>query len=91
MWEQDPRELYANSVLAYDTIIKYVVDIFFTMSSNTNTQQSGGQEDYLDKGLDQAEKKFGGAAGQDSQKNRAVNEKVVSLRTWYESIRKQYI
>jgi len=46
------------------------------MSSNSNAAQ-GGKEDYLDKGLDQAEKKFGGAAGQDSGKNRAVNEKIV--------------
>ena len=47
-------------------------------TNNTNTNTSG-KEDYLDKGLDAAEKKFGGAAGADSQKNRGVNEKVVSL------------
>jgi hypothetical protein len=29
-------------------------------------------------GLDAAEKKFGGSMGQDAQKNRAVNEKIVS-------------
>jgi hypothetical protein len=45
-------------------------------STNTNT---AGKEDYLDKGLDAAEKKFGGAAGADSQKNRGVNEKIVSF------------
>lgn len=42
-----------------------------------NPQGAGQKEDYLDKGLDAAEKKFGGAAGQDTQKNRAVNEKIV--------------
>merc|ERR1711879_879164 len=40
--------------------------------TNTNNQN----EDYLDKGLDAAEKKFGGAWGQDTQKNRAMNEKI---------------
>jgi hypothetical protein len=38
---------------------------------------SAGQEDYLDKGLDAVEKKYGGSMGQDTQKNRAVNEKIV--------------
>ncbi|KAF1843642.1 uncharacterized protein K460DRAFT_261089, partial [Cucurbitaria berberidis CBS 394.84] len=33
-------------------------------------------EDYLDKGLDTAEKKFGGAQGQNTEKNRGVNEKI---------------
>ncbi|KAF1935278.1 hypothetical protein EJ02DRAFT_428579 [Clathrospora elynae] len=47
-------------------------------TSNTGNQQTGGaqKEDYLDKGLDAAEKKFGGAAGADSEKNRGVNEKI---------------
>ena len=49
-------------------------------TSTTGVQQNQVQrEDYLDKGLDAAEKKFGGAAGQDTQKNRGVNEKIVSL------------
>lgn len=39
------------------------------------------KEDYLDKGLDAAEKKFGGSMVQDTQKNRAVNEKIVSTTT----------
>jgi hypothetical protein len=51
-----------------------------TNNTSTNTNTSGN-EDYLDKGLDAAEKKFGGAAGADSQKNRGVNEKIVSLNT----------
>ncbi|KAG9202242.1 hypothetical protein G6514_004680 [Epicoccum nigrum] len=47
------------------------------MNSNTNTNAAAGQnEDYLDKGLDAAEKKWGGSMGQDTQKNRAVNEKI---------------
>ncbi|MCJ1485602.1 hypothetical protein MMC06_005777 [Schaereria dolodes] len=36
---------------------------------------AGGQEDYLDKGVDAAEKKFGGGKI-DPQKERGVNEKV---------------
>ncbi|KAF6219218.1 hypothetical protein HO133_005043 [Letharia lupina] len=36
---------------------------------------AGGQEDYLDKGLDAAEKKFG-QGKVDPQKERGVNEKV---------------
>jgi hypothetical protein len=49
-------------------------------TSTTGAQQNQAQrEDYLDKGLDAAEKKFGGAAGQDIQKNRGVNEKIVCL------------
>lgn len=50
------------------------------MNSNTNNAATGGQnEDYLDKGLDAVEKKFGGSMGQDTQKNRAMNEKIVRL------------
>ncbi|KAH6859246.1 hypothetical protein B0T12DRAFT_481598 [Alternaria alternata] len=46
-------------------------------TSTTGVQQNKAQrEDYLDKGLDAAEKKFGGAAGQDTEKNRGVNEKI---------------
>lgn len=49
-------------------------------TSTTGAQQGQGQrEDYLDKGLDAAEKKWGGAAGQDTEKNRGVNEKIVCL------------
>lgn len=67
---------------------------------NVSQQPAGHaqKEDYLDKGLDAAEKKFGGAAGQDTQKNRAVNEKIVrvsptchipySTSTWSASISK---
>ena len=66
------------------------------MSSNTNNAAAGQKEDYLDKGthvtskysiqllttvgLDTAEKKYGGSLGQDTQKNRGVNEKVVSVQ-----------
>jgi hypothetical protein len=62
-------------------------------NTNTNAA-AGQNEDYLDKGawctltlhvvcwqrlgLDAAEKKWGGSMGQDTQKNRAVNEKIVS-------------
>lgn len=47
-------------------------------TSTTGVQQNQAQrEDYLDKGLDAAEKKFGGAAGQDTEKNRGINEKIV--------------
>ena len=49
-------------------------------TSTTGAQQGQGQgEDYLDKGLDAAEKKWGGSAGQDTEKNRGVNEKIVRL------------
>ncbi|KAJ4315730.1 hypothetical protein N0V94_005813 [Neodidymelliopsis sp. IMI 364377] len=48
------------------------------MNANTNNAAAGqGKEDYLDKGLDAAEKKFGGSMGQDTTKNRGVNEKIV--------------
>jgi hypothetical protein len=50
---------------------------FIMDANNNNTNQTAGKEDYLDKGLDAAEKKYGGSMGQDSQKNRAVNEKIV--------------
>jgi hypothetical protein len=49
-------------------------------NSSSGQQNQGQREDYLDKGLDTAEKKFGGAAGQDSEKNRGVNEKIVRRR-----------
>jgi hypothetical protein len=51
------------------------------MDNNTGnaSQQptNSGKEDYLDKGLDSAEKKFGGSMGQNTEKNRGVNEKIV--------------
>ncbi|OAK95142.1 hypothetical protein IQ06DRAFT_352873 [Phaeosphaeriaceae sp. SRC1lsM3a] len=37
---------------------------------------SSGNKDYLDKGLEGAEKKFGGSMGQNTEKNRGVNEKI---------------
>jgi hypothetical protein len=46
---------------------------------DNTSQQQGGKEDYVDKGLDSVEKKFGGSMGQNSEKNRGVNEKIVSL------------
>ncbi|KAJ4291171.1 hypothetical protein N0V90_010369 [Kalmusia sp. IMI 367209] len=48
------------------------------MNANTNNNATGGaqKEDYLDKGLDSIEKKFGGSMGQDTQKNRGINEKI---------------
>ncbi|KAJ4348207.1 uncharacterized protein N0V89_009579 [Didymosphaeria variabile] len=46
------------------------------MNSNTNNNAAAGQKDYLDKGLDAAEKKFGGSWGQNTEKNRGVNEKI---------------
>jgi hypothetical protein len=52
------------------------------MSSSNTTQNTSGNEDYADKGLDAVEKKFGGSMGQDTQKNRGVNEKIVSLIKW---------
>lgn len=54
------------------------IHTFVTMNSNTNNNVNTGNEDYLDKGLDAVEKKFGGSMGQDTQKNRGVNEKIVS-------------
>ncbi|KAG9380379.1 hypothetical protein PtrSN002B_002706 [Pyrenophora tritici-repentis] len=49
-------------------------------TSMSGVQQGQGQrEDYLDKGLDAAEKKWGGSAGQNTEKNRGVNEKIVRL------------
>jgi hypothetical protein len=46
------------------------------MNSNTNNN-AGGNKDYLDKGLDAAEKKFGGSMGSNPDKNRGMNEKIV--------------
>lgn len=48
------------------------------MNSNTqNTNVNTGNEDYVDKGLDAVEKKFGGQYGLgDPAKNRSVNEKI---------------
>ena len=51
------------------------------MNDNATQQSATGnsaqKEDYLDKGLDSAEKKFGGAQGANTEKNRGVNEKIV--------------
>ena len=62
------------------------------MNSNTNNAASGAQnEDYLDKGLDAAEKKFGGSMGQDTQKNRAMNEKIVCLASQALNLRRIHL
>ncbi|KAF2197303.1 hypothetical protein GQ43DRAFT_475562 [Delitschia confertaspora ATCC 74209] len=47
-----------------------------SLTGNNQTSTSNQNEDYLDKGLDAAEKKYGGSMGQDTQKNRNVNEKI---------------
>jgi len=47
------------------------------MNSAPAGNPSGGDgRDYMDKGLDAAEKKFGGQRFADPQKNRAMNEKI---------------
>lgn len=43
-------------------------------SQNPSTS---GNKDYVDKGLEGAEKKFGGSMGQNTEKNKGVNEKIV--------------
>ncbi|EKG12204.1 hypothetical protein MPH_10687 [Macrophomina phaseolina MS6] len=55
--------------------------------SGHGNQAGGSQnEDYLDKGLDAAEKKYGGSWGQDTQKHRAMNEKITDgVRGKFES------
>ncbi|KAL0259909.1 hypothetical protein SLS55_005652 [Diplodia seriata] len=57
------------------------------LGSSSNNKASGNQnEDYLDKGLDAAEKKWGGSMGEDTQKHRAVNEKITDgIRDKFES------
>ncbi|KAJ5769531.1 hypothetical protein N7520_004090 [Penicillium odoratum] len=47
-------------------------------SSNTNANPSAGQEDYLDKGLDGVETKFGGGKV-DPAKMRSTNEKITDF------------
>lgn len=46
------------------------------MNSNTNNA-GAGNKDYLDKGLDAVEKKFGGSMGANPDKHRGINEKIV--------------
>jgi len=46
-------------------------------TGNQATSSNPQNEDYLDKGLDAVEKKFGGSWGQNTQKNRNINEKIV--------------
>lgn len=51
------------------------------MNNNPTTNAAGagaaGNKDYLDKGVEAAEKKFGGAQGEKLAGNRSVNEKIV--------------
>ncbi|KAB2576325.1 hypothetical protein BFW01_g9096 [Lasiodiplodia theobromae] len=55
--------------------------------SSSNKQTGNQQEDYLDKGLDAAEKKYGGSWGQDTEKHRAMNEKITdTAREKFESM-----
>jgi hypothetical protein len=56
-----------------------LIAIMNNIPGNASQQPTNsGNEDYLDKGLDSAEKKFGGSMGQNTEKNRGVNEKIVS-------------
>ncbi|RAL03151.1 uncharacterized protein BO80DRAFT_423129 [Aspergillus ibericus CBS 121593] len=53
-------------------------------SNDQGSGGSGGQEDYLDKGLDSIESKYGGGKI-DPQKMRSTNEKITdSARTRFE-------
>ncbi|KAJ4365544.1 hypothetical protein N0V83_008163 [Neocucurbitaria cava] len=54
---------------------------------NTNNQGGAPQKDYLDKGLEMAQKKFGGAQGQKMSQNRNLNEKITDgMRKAYEKL-----
>jgi len=44
-----------------------------------NNNNSAGNKDYLDKAVESAERKFGGAQGQKLAGNRNMNEKIVRL------------
>ncbi|KAL1630913.1 hypothetical protein SLS56_004726 [Neofusicoccum ribis] len=56
-------------------------------SSTSNTSGGAQNEDYLDKGLDATEKKYGGSMGQNTEKNRAMNEKITdTAREKFESL-----
>ena len=46
------------------------------MNSTPAPNGGGDNRDYLDKGLDALEKKFGGARFADPNKNRSTNEKI---------------
>lgn len=65
---------------------------FFIMNNNNNASNAGGADDrdYLDKGLEAVEKKFGGArfAGPDAmEKNRGMNEKITdTIRKFIEKV-----
>lgn len=57
------------------------MDSFTGNGSNQATSNNSQQkEDYLDKGLDAVEKKYGGASTEDTQRHRGVNEKIVCFR-----------
>ncbi|KAF2794973.1 hypothetical protein K505DRAFT_324367, partial [Melanomma pulvis-pyrius CBS 109.77] len=43
---------------------------------NNQNNAAPGNKDYLDKGLDAVEKKFGGSAGANPDKHRKINEKI---------------
>jgi hypothetical protein len=49
------------------------------MNNNNNNNGAAGQDkkDYLDKAVESVEKKFGGSWGQNTTKNRGINEKIV--------------
>jgi hypothetical protein len=46
-------------------------------SSSNHGAANQGNKDYLDKAVEGAQKKFGGAWGQNTEKNRGMNEKIV--------------
>jgi len=47
---------------------------------NSQNNAAAGQKDYVDKALDSAERKFGGKHGQNPDKFRSVNEKIVGTQ-----------
>lgn len=47
--------------------------------NSTPAPTGGDNRDYLDKGLDALEKKFGGERFADPSKNRAMNEKITDF------------
>ncbi|PSN62792.1 hypothetical protein BS50DRAFT_129461 [Corynespora cassiicola Philippines] len=48
-----------------------------SFSNNSSGSSANNQnKDYVDKGLEAVEKKYGGEWGQNTEKNRAMNEKI---------------
>ena len=67
-----------QSINQFEQLLQLSTHKMNSFSNNSSGSSANNQnKDYVDKGLEAVEKKYGGEWGQNTEKNRAMNEKIV--------------